>query len=197
MELIKKEHFQNVWNQINRILNLKDAKGDRTSISDLSDDFFNNDNMKIESAHLRELNNKITEMRKDDYYKEDSKNYLITYTGDLDTTIQESLYTYLTNMNTNAQKIICRNLVGNTHGDCLNEFHNFGQKTNGKYSYGQVENSDSYKDTGGNYRSSKYDRCAIACSYGPKTNDFHPNEYKTNGPCFPEGYTADIYNLSN
>ena len=84
-------------------------------------------------------------MKTDSYYKEDSNGYLVTYSGSTTGTIKENLYTYLNNLKTNTASIICRNLFTNSHGLCPNETKSNGEKSNGRWSYGQSYNSGGHR----------------------------------------------------
>lgn len=192
--LISKQHFKNAWAQINRILGLKDANGNRTSIADLNN--YNNfeGSLKIDDAHIKALNNKINEMKKDEYYKEDTENYLVTYSGDTTGTIKENLYSYLDTLKTNTASIICRNLFTNSHGNCPNVDKQNGEKTHGKWEYGQSRNDSGHRPSGSSCpETAKSDRCdGGSCSYTDKSNGFDSHEKHSNGPCANET-VVDLY----
>ena len=128
-------------------------------------------------------------MKSDRYYKEDSNGYLVTYSGSTTGTIKENLYTYLNNLKTNTASIVCRNLFTNSHGLCPNENKSNGEKSNGKWSYGQAYNSGGHRPgdniaCGTHSRTAKLDQCSGgSCSHTDKGNQSHPNETHGNGPC--------------
>lgn len=194
--LIQKKDFIDVWYQINRILGLKDSKGQRTSIKDLDNYNEFSPNLKISKSHIEELNNKIEEMKKDSYYKNDTKNYLITYSGDTSTTIKSSLRTYLNNLKTNAGGIKCRNEFSNTHGTNSHGTKENEDKTNGTYQKGATKNSSNCTSrySASNDNTVKTDNSNASNSYGDKTNGTYskgPNS--SYGTCNPKGTTIDIY----